>query len=166
MRKPTRVTAAIAGGALVVASAGVAYAYWTTTGTGAGTAGTASSSVSAIVIAGASTGLLSPGVTVPLSGTATNPNAGSVAAGPVTAAITGIEDAAGTDITDACAPSNYTLGGSTGSIGVLTASSESTTTDSKSWSGLTLEMEDGMDNQDACKDAVVHLSFSATATDQ
>lgn len=40
MRKLNKVTASIAGGALVVATAGTAYAYWTSNGSGQGTAGT------------------------------------------------------------------------------------------------------------------------------
>ncbi|MCU1623573.1 MAG: hypothetical protein JWL79_2418 [Frankiales bacterium] len=40
MRKTTKLVAAVGASALVVGSAGIAYAYWTSTGTGAGTAST------------------------------------------------------------------------------------------------------------------------------
>ena len=40
MRKTTKITAVIGGGALVVATAGAAYAYWSTSGSGEGSAST------------------------------------------------------------------------------------------------------------------------------
>ena len=158
--------AAVAVSAVALTGTGVAYAYWTTSGAGDGTAGTASSSVSEILIVGGADGQLSPGNTVNLSGTVSNPNNGSVSAGPVTAAITAIKTPAGVSLAGKCEATNYTLGGTTAPIGVLTADDNAEGgTDSEGWSGLTLKMEDGGNNQDLCKNAVVHLAYSAVAAD-
>jgi hypothetical protein len=43
MRKTTKLAAAVGASALVIGSAGVAYAFWTTTGSGTGSAGVAAS---------------------------------------------------------------------------------------------------------------------------
>ena len=48
MRKSTKITAVVGGGALVVATAGAAYAYWSTSGSGSGTASTTAGTSNAL----------------------------------------------------------------------------------------------------------------------
>src|SRR4051794_27665550 len=61
MRKSTKITAALGGAALTVATAGAAYAYWTTTGNGSSSATAGTSSAFAVVVDAPTGAALTPG---------------------------------------------------------------------------------------------------------
>ena len=112
MRKSTKITAAVGGAALVVATAGTAYAYWTTTGGGSGTATTSSGSNAQLRVnqtAAPSANQLAPGQAGDtLGGTVTNltasPNGVSYALKAVTIDLTVTPTTGNT-----CDASNYLI---------------------------------------------------------
>ena len=151
-------TVAIAAACLLVA-AGAAYAYWTSTGAGTGSA--THESYQAITVTQTSTiaGLYPGGPAVTLSGKFDNPNPGPVRVGSVTVAFTetdptaAIDGSAGSPV---CTTADYVLGGSAPVAAEVPAGSAQ-----GSWSGLTIRMVDSGTNQDACKAATVHLTYSS-----
>jgi hypothetical protein len=154
----TKKRIAVATAALVVLGAGgIAYAYWTAGGSGTGTAST-----------GTTTGLtvnqdalatpLAPGIPAQtLSGDFDNPNAGPVYVTSVTAAISSVTDIAGDPITG-CDATDYTLASATMPVGHQIAIGDGV----DSWSGATLAFNNKATNQDACKNAVVHLGYTVS----
>lgn len=73
MRKTTKITAAVAGGALAVVTAGAAYAYWTTSGSGSAS-GTAALTAGTLSLSGPTTAVtgLVPGGSISVPITASN----------------------------------------------------------------------------------------------
>ena len=157
-------TAAATGAALLLVGGGTAaYAYWTTNGSGTGTGSTGTSQ--AITIAGTALTAVTPGGTnSPVNFTATNPAAGPQQVTSIT--LTGVEAFAGpgftnpiTDGTAAgqCDTSQYTMavvpvaqnvpGG--GATTAITAT------------GTLVMANDTANNQDACKNAVLRLTFTS-----
>lgn len=157
MRKSLKITAALGGGAVVLATAGVAYAYWSTTGTGSGTATAGTSTPNTITLTGANpTGILL-GQTVNIDATAQNTAAYSQAAGIVSGVPT---------YPSACDSSNWVYTPASPSVGVLTADdSAAGGTDQKVLTVGTLKLLDRADtDQEGCKNAVVSFAFSAPAS--
>lgn len=136
--------------AVLLAAGGGAYAYWTSIGSGSSTASTGT--VVAVTVNQTSTvSGLAPGLgTQSLSGNFDNPNAGPVYIAAVTATV------AGTDKTG-CTATDYTIAG-TATVGVEVASGTAV----GSWSGLTIKFNNKGTNQDACKGAVVTITYSAS----
>jgi hypothetical protein len=142
----------VTAGALAVIG-GVAFAYWTNTGTGSGTATTGSND--AITVNQVSTITdLGPGRPAQtLSGNFDNPNDNQVFVGSVTAEVTGTDVAA-------CDASNYTVAGS-----APVAAEVPSGTGVGTWSGLTIQFNNKPTvNQDACKNAVVSITYTANAS--
>lgn len=157
MRKSMKITAALGGGAIVLATAGVAYAYWSTTGTGSGTATAGTSTADTITLTGANpTGILL-GQTVNIDVTAQNTASYSQSAGVVSGTPTFPLD---------CDGDNWTYTPGSSSVGVLTANdSAAGGTDQKVLTVGTLKLLDRTDtDQQGCKNAVVSFSFSAPAS--
>lgn len=149
-----RRTVALGAACLLIAAAG-AYAYWTSTGAGTGTA--TNESYEAITVVQTSTidGLYPGGSPVTLSGTFNNPNQGKVRVGAVTVdfdspAITGSVGS------PACTAADYELGGTATVDAEINPGSAQ-----GSWTGLTIRMLNSGTNQDACKNATVHLTYSS-----
>src|SRR4051794_4218080 len=104
-----KIAAVIAGVAIVGASSGVAFAYWTQSGSGTGTAATGSTQAITINQTSPITGLYPGDAAHTLSGNFTNPNPSKVFVEAVTADSITIDS---THATAGCTPGDYTLGGS------------------------------------------------------
>jgi hypothetical protein len=124
-----------------------AYAYWTSTGSGSGTA-TAAAGNNNLVISSNSPAGLYPGGSVAVNGTVANPNSYSVNVGTVSGVVT--TNNAG------CLPGDFTFAPLI--LNETVAAGASTT-----FAG-TLSMADSAANQDACKSAVITLTFSSTSS--
>jgi hypothetical protein len=139
----------------LVASAGVAYAYWTSSGSGSGGATTASPD--AITINQTSTvgGLFPGGPAQALSGNFDNPNAGSIFVGTITA---GISAVSGPNITASapCTAGDYQLNGFPVTVNAEIASGS----DVGSWSGGSIQLLNSATNQNGCKGATVTISYA------
>ena len=146
----------IAGAAIAgLASTGVAYAYWTTTGTGSGTAGTGTT-LNVTVNQLTSPSALSPGTSGPLTGNITNHDA---AASPSITSVTAVVDTfkvLGDGVNPPCTQADFAITGSTGSVGVVPGGATA-----NPWSDLTLSMVDGGANQDNCKSVSVPITYTA-----
>jgi len=154
MHKFTKKTMAVSVTAALFCGAGGAYAYWTNTGSGSGTAATGSNVAVAIVQTSTPTGMYPGGPAQPLSGNFNNPNAGNTYVTEVTA--TGYTIDAGHP---GCTvlQGNYTLGG-TSNLPADVAAGNGV----GAWSGLTITMNNLVTNQDACKGAVVTVTYAST----
>ena len=151
MRRFTKKTVAVATGiVLLVMAAGVAYAYWTNTGSGTGEATTGTNESVVINQTSIITGLAPGAPAQVLSGNFDNPNTSPVYVTAVTAIVTGTDQAG-------CDASNYTIAGSA-PVNAQVPAGDGV----GSWSGLTIQFNNKPDvNQDACKNAVVAIAYSA-----
>lgn len=142
----------------VMAAAG-AYAFWTQSGTGEGSASTGTTTGITVNQTSSITGLYPGGSAVGLSGDFTNLNSSAIKVAAVTVAFRAIDPftTVGGVAIPGCTAADYTLGG-TATVGVEVASG----TNVGSWSGLTIAMNDTASNQDACKNAVIHLTYSSS----
>lgn len=144
---------------LLLVGGGAAFAYWTVSGSGTGTATTAASNVAVTVNQTAITGLYPGQAAQTLSGTFNNTNSGPAYVTALTATSYDIDS---THVSAGCtvAQGNYTLGGTavvTGhdvAVGSPAAGS--------SWTGLTITMNNLGTNQDACKGAVVTVTYASS----
>jgi hypothetical protein len=146
-----RSIAVFVGVMVVLASAGVAFAYWTNSGTGTGTASTGTNAGITVVQTSPITNM-GPGVAAQtLSGNFNNTNSGPVYVNAVTATITGT-DKPGCGVTD------YTIAG-TAPVNVEVPAGAGV----GSWTGLTIAFNNKPAvNQDACKNAVVTIAYATS----
>lgn len=178
-----KVAAAVGAAAVVASGAGVAYAYWTTSGTGDGTVA-AQSSLSGFAVSGdaVSGNPLYPGASQALSGKVTNKDVNSPAQLQTLVATIQAPTHVGTDSTKpACTAADYALSGGTGwsvASDKLSATfhpnveltKNASAGDTYSFSGLTVQMldrsdttaGDGSGNQDNCKGATFNISYDAS----
>jgi hypothetical protein len=136
--------------AVSLIGSGAAFAFWSAGGSGDGSAQT--DDVQSIVVNQTSTITgLAPGVAAQtLSGNFDNPNDASVYVGSVSVSVTGTD-------TPGCGPTDYTIGGSA-PVNAQVAAGNGV----GSWSGLTIQFNNKPAvNQDACKGAVVELTYSS-----
>jgi hypothetical protein len=154
MKKQARFVA-LAVGALAVAVAGVAFAFWTQGGSGSG--GATAGTTSAITVNQTSTpiGLYPGGPAQALSGTFTNPNPHAVQISGVTAAVRPFS-VQGDSAKPACTEADFVVGGTSGPVTVPSG------TGVGAWSGLTVSLVNGTDNQDNCKGVSITLDYTAT----
>jgi len=146
-----RKTAAIAAaGVLTVATAGGAYAYWSTTGSGSGSATAATSNGTVVLHADYANGL-TPGASETVTYTADNSGTSSLRVGTITptVSIDAAHAAAG------CLVGDFTI-----------SPTESNTTVAASATGVaagtgTLSFADSGVSQDGCKGATVTLSLAS-----
>jgi hypothetical protein len=129
------VTVGIAAG-LTLGIAGAALAYITATGSGSGSATTGTIAGITVNQSTVVTGMY-PGDTVPLTGTFTNTNPGSVDVTAVTATI-------GT-LPTGCVAGDFSITGTSNTPGEVPAG-----TDVGSWSGLSITMNNTALNQNSC----------------
>jgi hypothetical protein len=155
----------LAGAAIIgLVSGGAAYAYWTNSGTGSGTAATGTNV--AITLTQTSTvTAMAPGVAAQaLSGTFSNTNAGPVWVKTVVATVTGTEKPLGT-ANAGCTAADYTIAGTSVIQGAAAGAGAQVPAGSAgTWSGLTIVFNSTASNQDACKDSVVKIAYTTTAT--
>ncbi|MDQ1483410.1 MAG: hypothetical protein QOF35_1486 [Actinomycetota bacterium] len=155
MRKVTKKVSATAFATALLAGGGVAFAYWTNTGSGAGSATTGSNTGVTVTQTSVISGLYPGQGAVTLSGKFNNLNSGAVYVTDVTATGYTVDSAS---VTAGCAASgNYTLGG-TAAVGASVPAGTAV----GSWSGLTIAMNNTGSNQDACKDAVLTITYASS----
>jgi hypothetical protein len=149
MRLTKKSKTIIAGAAIVgLASAGVAYAYWTTSGTGSATATTGTVVGITVNETTNATNLYPGGPPQPLAGNFNNSNAGAVYVASVTAAL-------GT-LPTGCLPADFTIAGpATVNANVPSGTGVGT------WSGLTIKMNNTLVSQDGCKTASIPLVLTS-----
>lgn len=140
----------LAATAALLVSGGAAFAYWSSIGSGTGTAGSGTSQ--SVVVNQTSTVLgLAPGLAAQsLSGNFDNPNPGPVYVAAVKAVITGTNMVG-------CTASDYTIAGTATVNAEVPAGSGV-----GAWSGLTIQFNNTAANQDACKNAAVSISYTAS----
>ncbi len=144
--------------AAIVALAAVgAYAYWTTSGSGTGGATAGTTAALTIVQDNTVTGLYPGGSPVGLNGHFVSTNVGSVTVNSVTAAVTGVTGAGTDPGQPACTTADFVIGGASGPYVVANGSGTL-------WSGLTVQLADGVANQDNCKGASAVITYTANAT--
>jgi len=153
MRKYSKRTTVIAvTTAILLGTAGGAYAYWTTAGSGTGTAGAATAATAVTVTQTAVTGLF-PGGSQALSGTIGNPQHNLV----VTTLATVVSvDAA--HATAGCKAADFVISGTANIVKVTDALG----TYSDTWSGLTLTFNNTVADQNTCKGATVSVAYTAS----
>jgi len=135
--------------ALVIGASGTAYAYWTQAGSGTGTGTTGTNAAVTATQTSSVTGLYPGGPAQALSGTFTNPNAGPVTVGAVSASVTA------TSVTG-CDKAWYVVTGSdAGAPHVLGAGVGGT------WSGQSVALTNNLTtNQDLCKTATITITYT------
>ena len=149
----SRKTVAAVGAILLIAVAG-AYAYWTQGGSGTGTATNGTSNSITVNQDSVITGLYPGGPAVTLSGDFDNPNAGKVRVASVTASLVSVTGSVGTP---ACTIADYTLASATATVNAEIDPGD----DVGAWTGPTIRLNNAATNQDACKNAVVNLSYTS-----
>jgi len=154
MNKKT--VAVITGTAVVLAGAGVAFAYWTAGGDGTGSAETGTN----VALVAQQTSVvedMAPGVAAQgLSGNFDNANDGPVYVSTVTASIASVDKAAGAPA-GTCDATDYTLTGATMNVNAQVPAGDG----QGSWSGANIAFNNKASvNQDACKLAVVNLAYA------
>jgi hypothetical protein len=142
----TKKRALVLGVVAALAVAGVAIAYWTTTGSGSGT-GKVASSNGTISLSGTITEELTPGSTSPVTFTASNTNSSSLLVGTVHAVVS--TDKVG------CTASDFVINDTEENQAIPAKTEEALTTDGS------IKMVDSAGNQDACKGATVTLTLSS-----
>jgi hypothetical protein len=140
-----------------LAVAGIAYAYWTTSGSGSGTAPVGD--VNGITVNQTSTiSDLYPGRPAQsLSGDFTNTNASKVYVHTVTASLASVDHGYSDTSKPPCTIADFKLPTDTATVDAEVASGTSVGT----WSGPTVELTDTGLNQDNCKLATLHISYSS-----
>ncbi|BCW65036.1 hypothetical protein HAV21_12065 [Paenarthrobacter sp. MSM-2-10-13] len=147
LSKKSRVTAAVAGVALVAVGGGAAYAYWTTTGSGNGTA-TNSAGGGTVTLHANFAGGLAPGNQVDVAYTADNSTTSSTVVGALTASVT--TNVAG------CLPEWFQVTAVTSNSPVA-----ANTTGTSVGDGVLTFNDSATVNQDACKGAVVKITVTS-----
>lgn len=151
---------------LALATTAVAgYAYWTQGGSGSGSAATGTTTGITVNQLSTPTAMYPGSTPQALSGNFDNPNSNAVQISSVTAVVSSVTGA-GTDTTKpACTPADYVIAGTSG-LNLVPSG-----TGVGAWSGLTIQLTnrsdtlpgDGLGNQDNCKNAVAHITYTATA---
>lgn len=159
MHKFTRKAVAVTVGTVVLLSgAGVAFAYWTTTGSGTGTAGTAATTTALTVAqTSAPAGLAPDAPAQPLNFSVNNPGSGAVQ-------ITGVVIAFAA--TTGCVAGDFTITQPT--LSATTIAPGTTKTFSSGAGGdvvstlAAIRMIDTGADQNSCKNATVNLTYTTT----
>jgi hypothetical protein len=156
-----RSVAVLAGTAVIVAGAGVAFAFWTAGGSGTGTAITGAGTSPLTAVQTSTVADLRPGGAAQnLSGNFTNPAAnGPVYVTSVTASISSVVKAGGA-VAGTCDATDYTLANA-----VMDVNAEVPTGTAQGAWGVpadvaTLAFNNKATNQDQCKGATVNLAYA------
>jgi hypothetical protein len=139
----------------ILATSGIAAAYWTQGGTGTGSASTGDTVAVEVLQDSSVTGLYPGGPAGDLSGTIKNDNAHPVTVAEITAVVSDVTMDSGADpLLPDCTTADFEIGGTSGPYVV----DEDDTT---AWSGLTVKMLDNGLNQDNCKNASIEITYTA-----
>jgi hypothetical protein len=144
-------TAIVIGAVAVLAVAGIAVAYWTTSGSGGGSGAVAQSN-GTLVLHGSITGPLTPGGSSPVAFTADNANSSSEQVGTVKAVVS-IDEA---HANEGCKASDFTIA-DTAENQVIAAKGSAV---ALAHDG-SISMGDTEANQDACKGATISLALTS-----
>lgn len=144
-------TALVLGVVAVLAVAGIAVAYWTTTGSGEGS-GAVASSGGTLTLHGEITGKLTPGGESPVTFTADNANSSSEQVGTVHAVVSIDEEHA----EKGCKASDFAIA-DTAEEQVIGAHKSGVALTNNG----TIKMADTGANQDACKGATISLALTS-----
>ena len=128
------------------------YAFWTQSGSGSGSAAVGTTSSITVNQTSTISGLYPGGPAQALSGNFDNPNTSPVLVSTVSATVTGTSAGA------SCDASNFAITGSPTTVNASVPNG----TGVGSWSGITVAMLETGVNQDACKNATVNISYSAS----
>ncbi|HUE28528.1 MAG TPA: hypothetical protein VMP89_17265 [Solirubrobacteraceae bacterium] len=147
----------------MLAIAGGAVAYFTTTSSGTGTAQVGTSSALTISSASTASNLYPGGTARPIAFSIDNTSDGHQYVGKVSATVTAVYDSTNTteideNGTNACATSNFTTGAASSDVGDIAGG---TTYNSAASAEPTVSMTNN-GNQNGCENAVVHLSLSSS----
>jgi len=147
LNKKTKI--AVLTAALVVGASGTAFAYWTNVGSGTGSGATGTNAAVTANQTSVVTAMYPGGPAQPLSGTFTNPNAGAVTVGAVSATVT-------TSAPGTCLASWYVISGTDNAAPHVLATTGTVGT----WSGQSVTMTNAGVNQDACKGATITFTYA------
>ncbi len=158
--KKKRSAALLAAGVIGLATAGGAYAYWTSNGGGTGTATTATGTSTALVVTGNATSAMFPGDSAQTV-TATVKNSGSESY-----KLQGLKAYVTTGATD-CDSTDYKLNGAPAPSTEATAVSITVTPidlapNATTTGTFTMQFNNKTTNQDACKGAAVTIHYVAS----
>lgn len=156
MRKSTKLSAVLGGAALTVATVGVAFAYWTTSGSGSGSA-TAAASNGTLALSSATVSAITPGTNYPVAIKAANAGTTDLRVDGVSTVISSSNTACQALITSG--DSGLTFADvNTSGVNVAAAASDVTIgTGSLNWANSVTV------NQNACKSAPLTLTFTGTS---
>ena len=153
-----KAAAVLAGGAMVVAGSGIAYAYWTTQGAGDGSA-TSSQPATATQVTlsqvGTLTGFVPGGAAQDVMVKAHNDATYSQNIGNITVTVLDVKDSSDNVV---CAASNWLVTEAADNIGTVAGSSDSAAAGVKA---ATLQLKDLSSNQDGCQNVSPVLHFAA-----
>ena len=141
-----------------VVVAGAAIAYWTAGGSGNGTASTSNGTGSLTVNQTSPLTAMFPGDSPqPLSGDFDNPTGNEVRVHQVAVSVTSVTKNGNPAV--GCDPSDYTIAGSPMVLDTDVPAGSA----SGAWSGATIQFNNKSNvNQDACKGATAHLTYTAS----
>lgn len=152
-----RVAAVATGLALVIATGAIAFAYWTNGGSGSGSASTGTTTAITVNQTSAVTGLYPGGPAAPLSGDFDNPNDGPIFVHRVSAVLSSVTGGAQDSSLPACTTADFALAGSPVTLDTEVPSGNGV----GSWSGMTVRLLNTAANQDNCKNATVHITYTS-----
>ncbi len=153
--KTKKSKALVVAGVITVATAGGAYAYWSSLGNATGSATTGTSSAFVVTTDAATGGPLTPGgPTQTVAFHVQNANSGVQRLTSVAVTVAASGGAAWTAV-PGCSAADYTVGTPTFTAGDIASGSSTDGTD-------TITMKNLSTNQDACKNVSVPLYFSAS----
>jgi hypothetical protein len=154
--------AVLAAGLAALAVAAAAVAYWTAGGSGTGSGATGDVAAITVNQTSSISGLYPGGPSKSLAGTFTNTvNDGPVYIDHVTAAVTAVQGSDPDNTKPPCAPADFEIDDNISSpspIGQVT-----TGTGVGAWSGLSVRMLNGANNQDNCKNRTITITYTAHA---
>jgi hypothetical protein len=156
-RRRTRLAGLVLAGAITLAGAGTAFAYWTASGGGTGNATSGSPSTVTVNQTTSVTGMY-PGDTVALAGNFNNPNPGKVYITAVTASIGTFSSQTNSGL-PACTQADFSITGTSTTPGEIAAGNGV-----GSWSGLSITLTDNpAANQNNCQNlTTIPIVYSAS----
>ena len=144
------------GSIILLVAGSAAYAYWTTSGSGTGDAATGTIVPITVTQTSTPSGLYPGGTPAALAGEFNNGNAGPVHVHQVNATVGSVT---GPDIANlpACTIADYAVGG----FPVTVDDDIPTGSGQGAWTGGTVELTETGLNQDSCKGATAHLTYTS-----
>jgi hypothetical protein len=151
-----KVAVVVTTGVVVIASAGTAYAYWSTTGSGTASAASSAGGANLTVAQTSTISNMYPGdAPQTLSGTVTNNADNSAYVASVTVSIKSVTPAAGAS--GGCSAADYAL-----TNAVMPVNKDLLAKGTTAFSGATIQFANSATtNQDGCKGATVTLAYTA-----